>query len=331
MTTTNDLHLVASDTQKRAVAQCRRLLSRHEFMFVVLVWLGMVQVGCQESRPQRLFSRLPFIWKGHSHNDYWQDQPFDSAVQHGLHSFEVDVFPRNGQLLVAHTVFDLNTARRIDNLYVQPILSMMLRQEEERDDLERVRDFIPAAKILRGGSRKQQGKPLLLEPTTNHLSLLVDFKGDAQKSAMLLQEQLAPLRPYLSMVDRKGNFRRGRITVLVSGNRPNEKSLKLSTGERFLFIDGRTKDISESTDTNLVPLVSVAWRDLHVARLLGRSQHVMQRLAHEAHSQGKLLRIWGAPNDEKVWRQMVHGDIDLLSVDDHAKFARFAQGFRNSK
>ncbi len=54
--------------------------------------------------------------RGHSHNDYHQENPLDSALQHGLRSVEVDVFPVYGELLVAHTRFELLDARNIDDL-----------------------------------------------------------------------------------------------------------------------------------------------------------------------------------------------------------------------
>jgi hypothetical protein len=114
------------------------------------------------------------------------------------------------------------------------------------------------------------------------------------------------------------------VTVLISGNRPKEDKLTHSSGERFLFIDGRQHDIRTRTDTTLVPLVSIPWRSLHLSRALGRGEQHMRHLVDQAHAQGKLLRIWGAPNREGLWRQMMNSNVDLLSIDDHARFSLFA-------
>jgi hypothetical protein len=162
------------------------------------------------------------------------------------------------------------------------------------------------------------------------LTLLVDFKGDPAKSIVLLQQALQPLRPFLSRVDKKGVFHRGPVTVLISGNKPTEQQLlsggDAAAGDRFLFLDGRENDIHEEADTTLMPMVSIPWRAMYKHRLVGRAGEYMRTMAAKAHEQGKLLRIWGAPNEESVWRQMLQNNVDLLSIDDHPGFARFAAG-----
>ncbi|ULT27659.1 hypothetical protein KUH03_13685 [Sphingobacterium sp. E70] len=35
-------------------------------------------------------------YAGHSHNDYWQSQPFYTAYYAGMQSIEADIFLRNG-------------------------------------------------------------------------------------------------------------------------------------------------------------------------------------------------------------------------------------------
>jgi hypothetical protein len=304
-------------------------------MVLVSLLLGRVHesnVSCSASpvasrRNKRDASH--FIRRGHSHNDYFQDQPLDSAIEHGLQSIEVDVFPRNDELLVAHTVFELDSEKRIDNLYLEPILTMLKRSGSATSDMGATETHIhspfPLARRRRSSRTMESGSiEFLVPPESDSLTLLVDFKGDAEKSVSLLHQVLAPLEPYLSSVDKNGEFRRGKVTVLISGNRPKEEQLTHSSGERFLFIDGRQHDIRTRTDTTLVPLVSIPWRSLHLSRALGRGEQHMRHLVDEAHAQGKLLRIWGAPNREGLWRQMMNSNVDLLSIDDHARFSLFA-------
>jgi hypothetical protein len=285
------------------------------------------------------------IRRGHSHNDYHQDDPLSSALKHGLNSVEVDVFPRQDKLWVGHTVFELDSSRTIENLYISPILRM-LRQSDMLTSDTRVtiegdsRPFPKSRSSQRrglkvpsvGGGRGHKMKSLL-DYDDKALTLLVDLKGPPEKSVALLHEAIAPLRQYLSKVDRNGKLHKGKVTVLVSGNRPRDESLisNDAQGDRFIFIDGRSHDIHSQSDTKLVPMVSLPWRTLQLARLVGRGDHYMQKMAKKAHDQGKKLRIWGAPNSERLWTQMVQNDIDLLSIDDHSKFARFASqlGFKN--
>lgn len=57
-----------------------------------------------------------FVRRGHSHNDYHQEDPLGSALRHGMRSIEVDVFCIEDQLLVGHTKFELRKDQTIDNM-----------------------------------------------------------------------------------------------------------------------------------------------------------------------------------------------------------------------
>lgn len=63
----------------------------------------------------------------HSHNDYWRDIPFYSALSVGAVSIEADVWLYNGTLYVGHEESALTTARTFDGLYVQPLLKELNR------------------------------------------------------------------------------------------------------------------------------------------------------------------------------------------------------------
>ena len=196
---------------------------------------------------------------------------------------EVDVIPRKEGLWVAHTPLELDPEKTIDTLYIQPLFQMFQRKErlsrlveQQQEGLvipvdlrtntsfQRRRSTVSSKNALptypRGGDSnfRPYTRPSIntrTGTTVEGLSLLVDFKGDADRSARLLQAALSPLRPFLSRVDRRGVFHQGRLTVLVSGNRPSVKSLEAPNGDRFLFLDGRAKDVRTNTDTHLVPLV----------------------------------------------------------------------------
>jgi alkaline phosphatase len=59
---------------------------------------------------------------GHSHNDYRQKQPFETAFEAGMGSIEADVFLEGNTLYVAHTASKINPTRTLDNLYLKPIV-----------------------------------------------------------------------------------------------------------------------------------------------------------------------------------------------------------------
>lgn len=213
----------------------------------------------------------------------------------------------------------------------------------------------------------------LVDPHDDSLILLVDFKANPNLSAKLLNEAIKPLKPYLSKV-KNGEFHKGRVTVIVSGNRPSEENLFVDCGisntsdknkitsidtnvigrsrrpfgfastilqmttdknpseieklfeneERFLFVDGRVNDLYEQKATSMYPLISLNWTTVQFYRLLGKGNEFIKECVDLAHSQGKRLRVWGAPNNESVWRFMMRNNVDWMSIDDHDRFASFA-------
>lgn len=64
----------------------------------------------------------------HSHNDYWRDVPFYSALSVGAVSIEADVWLYNGTLYVGHERGALTSARTFESLYINPILDVLHRQ-----------------------------------------------------------------------------------------------------------------------------------------------------------------------------------------------------------
>ena len=64
----------------------------------------------------------------HSHNDYWRDVPFYSAISVGAVSVEADVWLYNGTLHVGHEQGALTDARTFESLYINPILDTLHRQ-----------------------------------------------------------------------------------------------------------------------------------------------------------------------------------------------------------
>jgi hypothetical protein len=263
----------------------------------------------------------------------------------------VDVFPRGDDLWVAHTVFELDPQRTIGSLYIKPLLSMCQRakavndlsnadlDEDHHDRFQSRRQIWPrgGGKGGDGGGGRTVGSkgsfPVhLMNFESGVIHLLVDLKGNADLCVELLQRAVAPLKPFLSKIDKKGHFHQGKITILVSGNRPKDTSLvHHPSGERFLFLDGRQGDLKANTDTRLVPMVSLPWRDLTLSHVFGRGEHQMRNIVQRAHQQGKRIRIWGAPNREDVWLSMVKSNIDLVSVDDHHRYFQFTLAASKSR
>jgi hypothetical protein len=64
----------------------------------------------------------------HSHNDYWRDVPFYSAISVGAVSVESDVWLYNETLYVGHEQGALTDERTFESIYINPILDTLHRQ-----------------------------------------------------------------------------------------------------------------------------------------------------------------------------------------------------------
>ncbi len=105
------------------------------------------------------------VSNAHAHNDYLHPVPFYTAYNAGFGSIEVDIFPVNGVLCVAHSKNEIQPGRTLKSLYLDPLLK----------------------EVATNNSRP--------------LKLLVDIKENYEVSLRLLIQELEPLRQYLSTIE----------------------------------------------------------------------------------------------------------------------------------
>ena len=67
----------------------------------------------------------------HSHNDYWRDVPFYSALSIGAVSVEADVWLYDRTLHVGHEQGALTDQRTFESLYIDPLLDTLHRQNPQ--------------------------------------------------------------------------------------------------------------------------------------------------------------------------------------------------------
>lgn len=234
--------------------------------------------------------------RAHAHNDYQHARPLEDAADLGFTSVEVDVFPGEGRLLVAHHALELIFRRTFEDLYLKPLVQRL------------------------ESSGSVLGHPLAEQ---GGFFLLVDAKDDGEAVLALLEEKLSPHRRWLTRwVD--GRLVPGELTVLLSGARPTE-TLR-ARRERLVHLDGRPGEIGR-LDAALAPMVSTSWPS--VFRWRGRGEQPpderrrLEELVARAHAGGHRLRFWALPHDERVWEAVYTAGVDLLQSDDLPRLARF--------
>ncbi len=257
--------------------------------WIVLLWLLLGVQPLPAGDPV-----VPLV-HAHAHNDYEHRRPLFDALDHGFCSVEADVFLVDGKLLVGHTPSALKPERTLETLYLDPLR-------------ERARTY--------GGQIYPNG------PT---FFLLIDVKTAADPTYAVLDPMLARYGDLVTAV-RDGMVERKAVTVVISGNRPQRKQLA-GQKTRYAGIDGRLTDLDATDPADLLPWVSDRW-SAHF-RWQGEGppataeRQKLRELVAKAHARGRLVRFWGTPEKEEVWKELRAAGVDLLNTDQLDDMQRF--------
>jgi hypothetical protein len=232
----------------------------------------------------------------HAHNDYQHQRPLLDALDHGFTSIEADVFPVDGQLLVAHTFLELSKDKTLEGLYLKPLRDIAKRN---------------------GGSIYGYGKPVIL---------LVDIKTKGIEAYAMLD---ALLKSYDDVVSSHldGQLREKAVTVIISGDRPRAEIEK--SNPRYAAIDGRLGDLESAPPASLVPLISDNWGHHFKYRGQGEmpaaEREKLAAIVRKCHEQGRRLRFWATPENSALWTELRNAGVDLIGTDDLEALQRHLQ------
>lgn len=256
----------------------------------------------------------------HSHNDYWRRVPLFNALNTGCISVEADIWLQNStdgkpDLLVGHSKRSLTIERSLQNLYLNPLLSILSNQNLLSKDSN---DTLPSD--LPSGVFESS-------PDTS-LTLLLDFKSDGPVLWPLVLEQLAPLLSagYLTRWSKATNKLESRpLTIVATGNAPFPLILAEDI-DRYVFFDAPLTDISNSAYTSansylasasLGKAVGMVW----AGRLNQKQRDIVRGQVKEAGEKGLKARYWNTPAwpimwRNNVWKLLLESGVGLLNVDD---------------
>ncbi|KAI5898382.1 uncharacterized protein SCHCODRAFT_02611921 [Schizophyllum commune H4-8] len=223
----------------------------------------------------------------HSHNDYTRDKPLFTALDNGIQSVEADIWWRDNKLLVAHTVFDIDSSKTLDSLYIQPILAIVNGSMESTTPLSK----------------------------DSPLQLLIDFKTDGDDTYQPLLDALEPLRSggYLTTF-KDGSLTQGAVTVVGTGNTPLESVVAAEPRDFFYDANILTLYSTKPADgkewgPEIAPLASCQW-----SKVDGDDQ--MQELVKGAHDLKIKTRFWDTDSNEETWNKFWDAGSDWVNADD---------------
>ncbi|MFT6321713.1 MAG: hypothetical protein ACJAT4_002643 [Granulosicoccus sp.] len=235
--------------------------------------------------------------KAHSHNDYYRNCPLKDALRHGFTSVEADVLYIYGKLVVGHDMPDRTFPRlkSLNRQYLKPLWRRWKRGDKE---------------IYKGYE--------------GDFYLWIDIKSYSTQTYRELRYLLYPFREMLNYYE-NGKFHQGKVTVILSGDRPFEALLNDSL--QLMTLDGRPSDLAKNYPSHLMPFISENAGKVAEVEDYSQVDEVaflkISNFIKATHDQGKKARLWATPEDENLWKKLLEMKIDLINTDKLSKLQRF--------
>ncbi|WP_282700037.1 phosphatidylinositol-specific phospholipase C/glycerophosphodiester phosphodiesterase family protein [Streptomyces sp. CC219B] len=246
--------------------------------------------------------------RAHAHNDYEHPRPLLDALDHRFTSVEADIFLVGDQLLVAHDPVDLDPARTLESLYLDPLAA-------------RVR-------ANHGSVHRGYRKPL---------QLLIDIKTEGSSTYLELDRHLKRYK-HLFTTYAHGRVFPGPVTAVISGDRAARLPMEAQTVRRA-FYDGRLTDLGSAAPASFIPLISDNWTNHFTWRGVGpfpdAERQKLHTIVRAAHARRQRVRFWATPDlpgpeRDALWTELVAADVDHLNTDDLGGLEAFLDAHRSA-
>ncbi len=238
------------------------------------------------------------VWPaGHAHNDYHHEQPLFDALHFGFNSVEADVWLRGDTLFVAHDSIDIDSCRRLENLYIHPL-----------------------SELVHANSGYVQSDSLAF-------ILLIDIKSDSLKTYLAIDRLLSCYDSVFTVYKQSGAVCPRAIKAVISGNRPRQYMRQQQV--RHATYDGRLSDLDSPDPLSLMWLISDNASRLFHWRGEGNfpesDRTFLGTTVQSVHQQGRKLRfwaLWDQPGEARhqQWELLGAAGVDLISTDDLSGF-----------
>lgn len=233
----------------------------------------------------------------HSHNDYNRNCPLKDALHYGFTSVEADVLYIYGKLVVGHDMPDKSypKLKALNRQYIKPLYRHYKRHKKQ-----------------------------IYEDYEGDFYLWIDIKIYPNQAYQELRDLLIPVKEMLNYYE-NGKFHKGKVTVILSGERPFEALLNDTL--QLMTLDGRPSDLAKNYPSHLMPFISEnAGKVAEVENYDQVDEAAFLKIfdfVNATHDQGKKVRLWATPEDELLWEKLMEMKIDLINTDKLGKLQRF--------
>lgn len=219
------------------------------------------------------------VSNGHAHNDYNHAVAFYTAYTAGFGSIEADIILQDNQLYVAHDKKDIDTARTLQSLYLDPLQQVI-----------------------------ESNKGYVYADSLKNLLLLIDLKTAAEPT---LQALLQVLQRYKIITGCAG------LKIVITGNQPDVS--RFTAYPCYLFFDGNLNKTYTAEALDKVALFSDNFRNYTFwngeGMLVQTDREKIESAITKTHLLHKPIRFWAAPDLPNAWRQLMSLNVDYINTD----------------
>ena len=239
-----------------------------------------------------------FPVKIHSHSDYTRTMPFYEAYSQKVYSIEIDMFYKNGSFYVCHDEEDINPEYTFERMYLNPLLE-----------------------LYRGN------KGMAWADSDRPIQLMAEIKS--KNTEDYLNAFSGILEKYPEVFNPKVNP--DAVRIVITGNIPEPKDFKKYP--EYIMFDGNFSIDYTEDQFKRVGLYSDKFR--RNSKWNGKGSIVKKEKAELikaieiAHSKGKPVRFWGAPDGITAWNTFCMLGIDYINTDKIAPCTQFFSNWHN--
>jgi len=255
-----------------------------------------IAFNCSQPLPPTAAQGLPL----HSHNDYWRRAPLLEALEAGCISIEADVFAGDGKLMVAHDRKKIRKENTLTAMYLEP-LAMIVRD--------------------RGRIYPRDPRPVIL---------MIDIKSSWDETHPVLSEVL---KPFHDVIHAPGGTYTGDGGIIIATSGAGSGQKRIANG--ISAVDGRPNDFGKGISHKKMPVVSLSYRSYFswsIKEPLPEDQlQKLKSLAQKSREEGKLLRLWGAPDVPATWDLLLTHGVGLINTDQPKTAAKHVSAYIKNK
>ena len=311
----------------------RRQIPHNDIQRIIAAWGAPGSPTQAEARYPTDFSRDIIPIPCHSHNDYWRKVPLYDALAAGCTGIEADIWlTDNDSLLVGHSLSSLASARSLKNLYIDPLISILNRQNPSLQSQDSSSSGLERSSAI---DTTPINGVFETDPMTS-LILLIDFKTIGTSTFPILMEHLQPLRSRGYLTHFTGSsLVPGPITIVASGNAPFDLIIS-NTSYRDVFFDAPLDQLwgddnnSPSINAGLYNSDNSYYASVDFEKAIGRPWHgtldpqqvdIILGQTRAAAARGLRARYWNTPAwpiavREHIWDVLEREGVGMLNVDD---------------